>query len=235
MKSRFLYCLWVALGCAGLLPTAHGTEVWGGPMTSFTLASGSDPTLAINQDRLTANVWITRGAIQGIYNAAVETNFTRFLSPTNTEWSYGDLAYYKFLTYTNWEAWNGQHPPSMVGRDAVVHLISDDIYLALRFTEWGSGSSGGFAYLRSTPGPLTPAPPQLGRCSVAGQGLQFEFTNAPGFTFTVLGSTNVLLPTANWIVLGTVTDSPPGSGFYGFIEPGVITNSERKCYFLRWP
>lgn len=235
MNSKLLYWLSIAAGCASLLPSAFGTEVWGGPLTSFTLVGGSDPTLSINQDRITPNVWITRGLLQGIYNAALETNFTRFFSPTNTEWSYGQLAFYKFLTYTNWEGWNGQHPPSMVGRDAVVHLISDDIYLAVNFAQWGSGFSGGFSYLRSTPGPLTPASPQLGRCSVAGQGLQFEFTNAPGFTFTVVGSTNVLLPFANWTVLGTVTDSPTGSGFYRFTDQGAITNTERKCYRARWP
>ena len=32
----------------------------------------------------------------------------------------------------------------------MLHLISDDIYLSIKFTSWG-GSSGGFSYNRSTP------------------------------------------------------------------------------------
>ena len=204
-------------------------------MTSFTLVSGSDPTLAINQDRLTSNVWITRALNQGIYNAKTETFFTRYFSPADTEWSYGQLANYSSLTYTNWEGWNGQHPPSMVGQDAVMHLISDDIYVAVRFTSWGSGGSGGFSYLRSTPAPPPPPPPQLGNCHVTGQTLLFEFTNTPGLTFTVLGATNVSVPIANWVVLGTVTDSPPGSGVYLFEDQGAATNSERKCYRVKYP
>ena len=40
-----------------------------------------------------------------------------------------------------------------MGVDAVVHLISDDIYLNIRFLEWGVGFSGGaVAWERSTPG-----------------------------------------------------------------------------------
>src|ERR1039458_1877497 len=36
-------------------------------------------------------------------------------------------------------------------------LISDDIYLDIKFTSWSGSSGGGFAYLRSTP-PLVPEP-----------------------------------------------------------------------------
>ena len=38
----------------------------------------------------------------------------------------------------------------MVGREAVVHLISENIYLAIKFTFWNS-HGGGFSYQRSTP------------------------------------------------------------------------------------
>ena len=235
MKLASPYWFCVAAACANLASSASATEVWGGPSTSFTLVSGSDPTLAVNQDRLTPNVWLTRGPNMGLYNARLETNYSHFSSPTNTEWAYGDLVNYAWLHYTNWEGWNGKSPPSMVGQNAVVHLISDDIYLSVKFITWGSGSSGGFSYVRSTPGALQPAAPQLSRCSLAGQALQFEFTNAPGFTFTVLGSTNVLLPLADWSVVGTVTDAPPGSGLYRFTDGGTITNAERRCYRVRWP
>jgi hypothetical protein len=57
------------------------------------------------------------------------------------------------LTYTDWDTWaKNIHlgPPNTVGVNAVMHLITDDIYLNVTFTSWG-GSAGGFAYSRSTP------------------------------------------------------------------------------------
>jgi glucose/arabinose dehydrogenase len=133
--------------------SGRATTIWTGPNTSFVNNAGSDPTQAVNQDRLTADVWITRGGIQGIYNAATESGFAHFFSPQNTAWSDGTLANYASLTYVDWDTWaKVQHggPPSTVGLNAVVHLVSDDIYLSVTFTSWG-GSAGGFSYVRSTP------------------------------------------------------------------------------------
>ena len=235
MKLVLPCWLWLLIWAPALRFAAPAAQVWTGPLTTFTLLSGADPTLPENQDRITPNVWITRGLNMGIYNAKTESAYTRFSSPADTEWAYGTLANYASLAYTNWAGCSGNNPRSMVGQDAVVHLISDDIYLSIRFTSWGAQSSGGFSYLRSTPAPPPPPPPQLGNCHVTGQTLLFEFTNTPGLTFTVLGATNVSLPIANWVVLGTVTDSPPGSGVYLFEDQGAATNSERKCYRVRYP
>lgn len=235
MKFKLLSWTSVASWFVAIASLSPAVEVWTGPLTTFTLASGADPTLAVNQDRITANIWITRAAYQGIYNAKTETAYTSYSSPADTEWSYGTLTNYASLTYTNWQGWNGKNPTNSIGRAAVVHLISDNIYLSVEFTSWGSQGAGGFSYLRSTPAPPAPPPPLLSHCSVTGRGLQFDFTNSPGFTFTVLESTNVSLPISNWLVLGTVTDSPVGSGLYRVIDQGAITNTERKCYRLRWP
>ena len=235
MKIALPCWLWPLIWVPTFTFLASAAQVWTGPLTSFTLLSGADPTLPENQDRITPNVWITRGLNMGIYNAKTESGYTRFSSPADTEWAYGTLANYASLAYTNWAGCSGNNPRTMVGRDAVVHLISDDIYLSVRFTDWGVQSAGGFSYLRSTPSPPSPPPPQLGNCHVTAQTLQFEFTNTPGLTFRVLGATNVLVPFTNWTVLGTVTDSPPGSGVYRFTDPGTATNSERKCYRVIWP
>ena len=134
---------------------AVGAEIWNGPSINFTNLMGSDPTLAANQDRLTLNVWLTRGSTRGLYNAAVETSYSS-LSPVSTEWAYGALADYASLNYQNWVAWNGNHPPSIVGQDAVLHLIPDGVYLAIRFTSWNV-RAGGFSYTRSTSS--VPEPP----------------------------------------------------------------------------
>jgi hypothetical protein len=130
-----------------------GAELWNGPAVDFTNLLGSDPTLPENQDRLSLFVWLTRGPTQGLYNAAVESGYTHSLSPLGTEWAYGALADYTSLIYQNWESWNGGAgggPPSMVGRDAVLHLIPGDVYLSVRFTSWNT-HAGGFSYTRSSP------------------------------------------------------------------------------------
>src|ERR1043166_4322920 len=127
---------------AGLTVTlsGHAATLWTGPTTNFVNLPGSDPTQSTNQDRLTAGVWITRGNSQGIFNAATETGFTHFFSPQNTAWSDGALTNYSSLTYVDWNTWaKTQHggPPSTVAVNAVVHLISEDIYLSVTFTSWG--------------------------------------------------------------------------------------------------
>jgi hypothetical protein len=134
----------------------NAATVWDGPSLSFTNVLGSDPTLPSSQDRLTPNVWLTRGALRGLYNAKTETSYAHFSSPAGTEWAYGELSNYSSLTYQNWETWNGHHPPNMVGQDAVLHLIADDVYLSIRFTAWGMGM-GGFSYDRSTENVPEPA------------------------------------------------------------------------------
>ena len=135
--------------CAFAEQCLWAVEIWNGPSVPFTNLSGSDPNDAANQDRITANVWLVRGAIRGLYNAANESGYAHSYSPAGTAWAYGQLANYNSLIYQNWEAWNGAHPPNMVGQDAVLHILPGDIYLAIQFTSWGVGS-GGFSYTRST-------------------------------------------------------------------------------------
>jgi glucose/arabinose dehydrogenase len=136
--------------------------VWSGPLTTFIKTSGADPTQAANQDRITPNVWLTRGNLDGLYNAKTEAGFTHFLSPADTEWANGTTADYATLSYTDWNHWAkgvNPSPPSTVGINAVLHLISDDIYLDIKFISWaGGGSGGGFAYQRSTPAATNVAP-----------------------------------------------------------------------------
>jgi hypothetical protein len=135
---------------------ATGQTVWTGHEFTFTKAPFANPTLPQNQDRITENVWITRGDLQGIYNAATEDGYTHFVSPADTEWATGSAADWESLTFAPWEEWADGAPPATVGVDAVVHLISDDIYLDIRFTQWsiGGAAGGGFAYVRALPPPV---------------------------------------------------------------------------------
>jgi PEP-CTERM motif len=131
---------------------AQSSTLWTGPTITFTEPAGGSGSNPANQDRLTANVWLTRDITKGLYNAAQEFAYTKDVSPVDTAWAYGSLDNYSSLTYQAWELWNSGNPPSMLNHAAVVHLISDDIYLSVTFTAWG-GSAGGFSYQRSTPVP----------------------------------------------------------------------------------
>ena len=150
----------LALVMSAPLAVRAAATIWSGPVTLFSKANGADPTQAANQDRLTSNVWITRAGSLGLYNAKTEAGFTHFLSPADTAWANGTTANYSILSYTDWNTWStsvNPGPPSTVGVNAVLHLISDDIYLDIKFTSWSGSSGGGFAYLRSTP-TLVPEP-----------------------------------------------------------------------------
>jgi hypothetical protein len=147
---RSLVLLALSAVSAEAVPT-----IWNGPLTNFTKINFANPSLAANQDRLTGDIWLTRGSSQGLYNANTESFFTHFSSPAGTQWATGFLTNYASLTYTDWNSWAkgvNAGPISTIGLNAVVHLIPDDIYLSVKFTSWtGAGAGGGFSYIRSTP------------------------------------------------------------------------------------
>jgi hypothetical protein len=160
---------------AGFVSTASA-EVWTGPTVTFAKAGSDDPALPENQDQLTPNVAITRQSSGGLFNAVTELTFNRNISPADTEWAFsgldGNLAGIAFnaeicsapegtCRFSNW--WNAQGPftqgLNLVGRPAVVHLLTDDIYLDLMFTEWADATTGSaMAYERSTSNGVTPVP-----------------------------------------------------------------------------
>jgi autotransporter-associated beta strand protein len=158
-----------AIVCSGIAVLLISTDragastTWGGPTIHFDKPDGADGTLPANQDQLTANVIFARGSSQGLYNAAVESGFTHSFSPADTQWENGTTATINQSAFTDWNTWfkniNGG-PGGIIGKAAVVHLVTDDIYLNLTFTSWADGrigGAGGFAYNRSTPTPSGPA------------------------------------------------------------------------------
>jgi len=160
---------------AGFVSTASA-EVWTGPTMTFAKAGSDDPALPENQDQLTPNVAITRKSFGGLFNAVTESTFTKDISPADTEWAFSELdgnpaglafnaeicaAADGTCQFSNW--WNAQGPSTqglnLVGRPAVVHLLTDDIYLDLMFTDWADATSGGaMAYERSTSNGVPPVP-----------------------------------------------------------------------------
>lgn len=146
-------------------------EIWTGPRIVFEKAAFTDPSDPANQDRITDNVWITRGGSAGIFNIASEAFYENFVSPADTEWAIGttsDLGIPDFLEFENWQDTIGigtvvNGPPTFNEQriDLVMHLITDDIYIDVAFTSWGVQPSSGafFTYERSTP--VVPEPGTL--------------------------------------------------------------------------
>src|ERR1035437_8408539 len=148
---------WLALllfaGLAAPVATEAAT-IWNGPPVSE--SNATEP------DKITADVWLTRGGSQGVFNAKTESFFTHFFSPADTEWADGTTANYASLSYTDWNTWSKNihgGPPNTVGVNAVVHLITDDIYIDITFTFWG-GVGGAYSYQRATP-PAANNPPTV--------------------------------------------------------------------------
>lgn len=214
-QRNLLASFWLLLLLSMALLTApvatEAATVWSGPKVVFTKGDGANPKQAANQDRITSNVWLTRGASQGLYNVANEASFAHSVSPVDTEWASGTTSNYKSLTYTDWETWAKSMggPPATTGVNAVLHLKTDDIYLDIKFLSWSArpANGGGFSYERSTGGSSAPSsylfsinavgsgniisnPVGIdcsGTCSASfnsGSSVTLTATAASGFTFT---------------------------------------------------
>lgn len=227
----------LVLGLLLIAPAADAATIWTGPPITFSKASGADPSQPASQDRITPAVWITRAGIMGIYNAAAETGYATG-SPAGTEWAYGTTANVANLVFKPWVEWNGKLPPSMVGRDAVVHLIAEDIYIDLRFTAWGTGGAGNFAYQRST-ALASPPLPQAPNTVV-------EFHNVILDHYFITADANEVSAIDNggsgpgWSRTGDTFKTGGDTlvcRFYGSLSPGpnshFYTADADECAFLR--
>jgi len=161
---RGLACVW----CVTVASAAHAVTIWEGPDLTVT-----NPPNGGVQDAITPNVVLTRASSEGLYNAALETGYDRDgkTSPAGTRWAFLGLdgnpadpaqvtaSNHTNLNFSEWAASLGDSPNllgNIQNRPGVVHLITDDIYLDIMFTNWGGGGTGGaFTYIRSTePAPL---------------------------------------------------------------------------------
>ena len=128
-----------------------GYSVWSGERVEFAKEDGADPTLPANQDRLSENVWITRGNNGGqIFNIRQRSSALKPASPVGTEWAQGTTDRIDELDFRPFRAAVGS-PKNVTGTDLVLHLIEEDVYLDVRFLSWSAGKRGGFSYERSTP------------------------------------------------------------------------------------
>jgi len=170
--------LWVKVITVMILVTlstaANAATVWIGPEVTFSKAPFADPTMAVNQDSLTPLVSITRGDMQGLFNAIQESFYSSGGSPAGTLWAFQGLNgnpdsgvsadNFGSLLFAGWQnSLESRVGPNILDRPGVVHLVSEDIYFDIVFTEWGQGGGTGgfFTYVRTSPSPesvITPVP-----------------------------------------------------------------------------
>ena len=129
----------------------EGPVIWMNETIAFNKSDGSNPNLVENQDRIRDNIWITRGNSGGqIFNIALNSNANKIESPVGTEWAIGTLDEIDNLSFDYFR--NAvSRPKNVVGKNLVLHLIEDNIYLTVKFISWSQGKRGGFSYERSTP------------------------------------------------------------------------------------
>jgi hypothetical protein len=160
LLARLVWSFAVAVCLCDAGSTTAAPKVWTGLANTFARTAES------TADHITDLVALTRGTSGGIYNSVVETFFDNAVSPADTEWATDRNNAEANIAAANWSnlhfdpwaiAYGPQPGMNVVGRDAVLHLISDDIYLDIRFSQWatggggGGGSTGTFTYLRAGP------------------------------------------------------------------------------------
>jgi hypothetical protein len=125
--------------------------VWTGDPIEFAKADGADPNDADNQDRITDSVWITRGNSGGqIYNAVSENRARKSVSPEGTLWAVGTTDNLTDLEFRPFRPAVGK-PRVVEGKDLVLFIEKEGIFIDVEFTSWSQERVGGFAYERSTP------------------------------------------------------------------------------------
>lgn len=130
------------------VPTSE-KNIWDNAPITFSKADDADPTLAENQDRISDNVWLTRGNDGGqIFNINVESGPNKSNSPSGTKWAIGTLAQIDNLDFKALR--DAIKPREIVGKDLVLFLEKDNAYLSVKFTAWSMNKGGGFTYTRST-------------------------------------------------------------------------------------
>jgi hypothetical protein len=149
--------------------------VWSGFTKSFNKPPDVDGYSSENQDKLTTNVIFARDLSYGLFNVAAEGSYEQSTSPRDTAWATAlmpenddleiDATNWGALTFTDWvESFGGPGglngpagialPTALTTYNAVVHLLTDDVYLDIQFTDWGTGD-GRFSYDRAEPPPST--------------------------------------------------------------------------------
>lgn len=85
--------------------------------------------------------------------------------------------------------------------------------------------------LQTGPGVICPTPPYLANVQESSAGtFSFVFNGTAGYAYTVIATTNLSLPTSEWLVLGPAVEASPGS--FQFTDPPTGT-AQPRLYGVR--
>ena len=126
--------------------------IWTGPKLTFEKSDGADPESPEAQDRVTESVVLTRGDGNVLFNIVVEDNANAAVSPRGTLWSMGTTETLESLEFVPLREAANNRMRDLPGKDMVLFLVEENIYIDVRFISWrsGRGRGGGFSYTRST-------------------------------------------------------------------------------------
>ncbi len=168
--------------------------LWTGPATNFTQSASS-----LTDELIPGAVSLTRAYSQWLYNPDAGDQGPGTDTPTDTEWAFGTLDNYQGLSYAPFATYrNGDLSGALVGNPMVVHLINEDVYLSLTFSQWPQ-HGGFFAYTRSTPGAAGGI--TLTAAGVTNGQFVLSYTTTPGSNYVVQASSDLV----SWTPLATNT------------------------------
>ena len=143
-----------------------------------------------------------------------------------TRFQYGTTTNYGGATSAS-SAGNGINP---LPANALITALSQGTLYHFRFIGTNSAGTNFGGDLTFTT--VAIPPPLLNDVTLTNGPLKFAFTNTVGQTFTVLATTNLMLPLSNWSVLSSPVEGPAGQ--YQLSDPQA-TNNVRRFYRVRWP
>lgn len=135
------------------LAQSDSSTIWNSSPIEFVKQDGADHTLEENQDRITDTVWLTRSNRGGIFNIVTQTSFSN-PGPEGTKWAIGTTDNLEELNFVDWRDIMGRSQgANLLSNDLVLHILEENIYIDIKFTQWSvgnQGGQGGFAYTRAT-------------------------------------------------------------------------------------
>jgi len=192
-------------------------RVWNVARTAAQIQAAYNTTLTGNEPGLLAYFRMDEGTGSVLNDTSGHTN--NLMTVGSPAWTNGAP-----LTWT-------YGTPFAISR-SVAGLIPDTTYHYRIVAKYSGGTTNGADMTFTTAAAQVSSPLLTSPTMLANGSFQFDFTNTPGASFTVLASTNVALPLANWTLLSNVVESPAGQ--FRFTDPQA-TNSGQRFYQVRSP
>ena len=122
-------------------------ELRTGDAVSFSKSAYSDYYVPENQDFISGFVALTRGEYEPLYNALTETSYSSTVG--TEEWFLGStVSSMGNGFYDNMRVATDYSMSSLPGQTMSLHLIDENRYFDVTFSEWGQDNGGSFAYSR---------------------------------------------------------------------------------------